>query len=189
MGKYSYSIASKHCANKPLSKANFSVFKLIQNQTENFHKKSKFLSNYNKFWVLQNCDPVISIIENINKRSKAKSISTYDFSTLYTKIPHDSLLERLFRIVDFVFEGGNRNFIRFSRKGEAYWHPSKSKKDPYFSKGSLKIAIRHLIENCFFTVGDIVMRQSIGIPMGIDPAPFWANLFLYTYEEEYIYLN
>ena len=26
----------------------------------------------------------------------------------------------------------------------------------------------------------------IGIQMGIDPAPFWANLFLYTYEEEYI---
>ena len=30
------------------------------------------------------------------------------------------------------------------------------------------------------------MRQCIGIPMGIDPAPFWANLFLYTYEENYI---
>ena len=30
------------------------------------------------------------------------------------------------------------------------------------------------------------MRQAIGIPMGIDPAPFWANLFLYTYENDYI---
>ena len=30
------------------------------------------------------------------------------------------------------------------------------------------------------------MRQAIGIPMGIDPAPFWANLFLYTYESEYM---
>ena len=30
------------------------------------------------------------------------------------------------------------------------------------------------------------MRQAIGIPMGIDPAPFWANLFLYTYEEKYV---
>ena len=25
-----------------------------------------------------------------------------------------------------------------------------------------------------------------GIPMGIDPAPFWANLLIYTYENEYI---
>ena len=28
--------------------------------------------------------------------------------------------------------------------------------------------------------------QSIGIPMGIDPAAFWANLYLYSYEEEFI---
>ena len=30
------------------------------------------------------------------------------------------------------------------------------------------------------------MRENIGIPMGIDPAPFWANLVLYTYEHDYI---
>ena len=35
-------------------------------------------------------------------------------------------------------------------------------------------------------VGNSLLRQKIGIPMGIDPAPFWANLFLYTYEKEYM---
>ena len=30
------------------------------------------------------------------------------------------------------------------------------------------------------------MCQVIGIPMGIDPAPFWANLFLYQYEQRYM---
>ena len=55
-----------------------------------------------------------------------------------------------------------------------------------FSKNTLKTAVRYLIENCFFSVGDRVFKQAIGIPMGIDPAPFWANLFLYTYEESFI---
>ena len=27
------------------------------------------------------------------------------------------------------------------------------------------------------------MKQAIGVPMGIDAAPFWANLFLYYYYE------
>ena len=31
-----------------------------------------------------------------------------------------------------------------------------------------------------------MLRQAIGIPMGIDPAPFWANLFLYAYESNYM---
>ena len=30
------------------------------------------------------------------------------------------------------------------------------------------------------------MKQMIAIPMGIDPTPFWAKLYLYSYEEEYM---
>ena len=30
------------------------------------------------------------------------------------------------------------------------------------------------------------MKQTISIPMGIEPAPFWANIFLHSYEEEYM---
>ena len=33
-------------------------------------------------------------------------------------------------------------------------------------------------------VGNLLLRQKIGIPMGIDPAPFGENLFLCTYENE-----
>ena len=43
--------------------------------------------------------------------------------------------------------------------------------------------MKHLIENCYFTVGQTVLRQAIGILMGIDPAPFLVNLYLYNYEE------
>ena len=35
-------------------------------------------------------------------------------------------------------------------------------------------------------VGNSLLRQKIGIPMGINPVPFWANLFLYTYENKYM---
>ena len=37
--------------------------------------------------------------------------------------------------------------------------------------------MQFLIEISYFTVG---------IPMGIYPAPFWANLYLYNYESKYI---
>ena len=39
-------------------------------------------------------------------------------------------------------------------------------------------------------VGNSLLREKTGIPMGIDQAQFaqafWANLFLYTYENGYI---
>ena len=87
--------AFKKCSTKKISKAVSSIFKLIYNQIFNFHKNAKFRSNYNKFWVLQNVDPVLDKLKAINKRKNAKSIATYDFSTLYTSIPHNDLIEKL----------------------------------------------------------------------------------------------
>ena len=77
-------IIPKSCSTKSLSKAFFNLSKLIYTQIENFHRKSKFLSNYSKFWVLKTVDPVIENISIMNKKKKAKSIATYDFSALYT---------------------------------------------------------------------------------------------------------
>ena len=68
-------IASKNCSTKPLSKTISSAFKLIYRQVEAFHTNSKYFSNYNKFWVLQNSDPVLSIVNHINSKKRAKSIS------------------------------------------------------------------------------------------------------------------
>ena len=112
-------IASKKCSTKKISKAVSSIFKLIYNQILNFHKNAKFLSNYNKFWVLQNVDPVLEKLKAINKRKNAKSIATYDFSTLYTTIPHNDLIEKLSRLVSFAF--GYSKYISVSKKFHASW--------------------------------------------------------------------
>ena len=89
------------------------------------------------------------------------------------------------KLIDFCFDGGKKKFIKIDNWGNAKWG-KKTKDSIGFTRNSLKVAVKHLIENCYFTVGNVVMRQAIGIPMGIDPAPFWANLFLYAYEVKYI---
>ena len=165
-------IASKQCATKQISTAVSNVFKLIYSQVERFHKKAKFLSNYNKFWVLQNSNPVLESLNRINRRKNAKSISTFDFSTLYTKLPHDKLIKELSEVIDFVFDGGNKQHIAISKHGKAYWSKAKPKSMVSFTRHSLKAAVKHLVQNCYFTVGNVVLRQAIGIPMGIEPAPF-----------------
>ena len=104
--KHRFIVASKSCSTKQLSTAVSNTFKLIHRQTENFHRNSKFDANYNKFWVIQNTDPVLATLNKINGKKSAKRISCFDFSTLYTNIPHDKLLEKLNDLVDFTFKGG-----------------------------------------------------------------------------------
>ena len=61
---------SKICSTKPLSKAVSNVFKLIYSQIENFHRKSKLLSIYNKFRILENVDPLIENVKIIIEKRK-----------------------------------------------------------------------------------------------------------------------
>ena len=113
-------IASKNCSTKSFSKAVSNVFKFIYFQIENFRRKSKLPSNYNKFWVLQNVDPAIESINIINRNKKAKPLATYDFSTLYTTLPHDKLIKRLCNVIDFAFKRGNRTHICISKNNVPY---------------------------------------------------------------------
>ena len=164
-------IASKNCSTKLLPKAVYNVFKLIYFQIENFLRKLKFLFNYNKFWVLQNVDPVIENISIINRKKKARSLAAYDFSTLYTTLPPDNSIKMLCNVIDFVFEGGNRTQICIFKNNVAYWG-KKSEDNIAFSKSTLKTSLKHLIQNCCFMIANSLLRQKICIPMGIDPAPF-----------------
>ena len=156
----------------------------------NFHAKSTFYINYNRFWIIENSSPIIDKLNKINEKKNAKDISTYDFSTLYTKLQHFDLVRVLKHIIDFCQKGGgkkedgNRKYISFS-KSEAFWCRKRSGK-MCFSISELKALTDHLITELYFEVGNLIFRQSIGIPMGIDPAPFWANLYLYKYECDHV---
>ena len=177
-------IASKQCTIKRLSKNITAAFKLLYKSVEKYHHKSKFYSGVNSFWVIQNSKPVIDNLNKLSNRKRAKSVSTYDFSTLYTNIPHDKLIETLNSVIDFSFKGRIQEKISVNSYGIANW--CKSSKHFVFDIKSLKKAVEYLIKNCYFAIGDQVFQQIIGIPMGSDPAPFFANLFLFFYEWQYI---
>ena len=109
---------------------------MIFDTVESFHNKSLFYSRLNRFWVAQNSFPVTEKLDKIYNKNNAKSISTFDFSTLYTKIPHDLLIQVLCEIIDFVFKGSVSNRIGFSEKS-VYW-TNKGVDKRFFTKANLK---------------------------------------------------
>ena len=187
--KARFIVAAKKCSLKKLAQTVTKVLKMFYKQIENYNKKSHFFSHVKTFWIIQNKDPVITAIKKLNDRNKAKSIATFDFSTLYTKIPHTKLKYVLNELTDFCFNGCITSKIVI-HKNEARWcHSSNSnlnKDKIQLDKDHVKDAIAYLLDNCFFSIGDNVFKQVIGIPMGSDPAPFMANLFLYYYESKFL---
>ena len=114
--KFRFIIAAPRCSVKPLSKAITSVFQQFYKQVENYNSKLRYYSSTKSFWVIQNNQPVIERLTALNRRGKAKCISTFDFSTLYTKIPHKKLLFVLNEITDFCFNG-KKDFLSVTPSG------------------------------------------------------------------------
>ena len=54
-------------------------------------------------------------------RKAAKRMSTFDFSMIYTKIPHDKLLYVLNKINDFPFKRGARDYVSVYNSGVVFW--------------------------------------------------------------------
>ena len=44
----------------------------------------------------------------------------------------------------------------------------------------------YLIDNIYIQVGSVVFKQAIGIPIGTDCAPLMADLFLFSFEFDFM---
>ena len=184
--KFRFIIASKRCTTKTVSKNLSSIFTLFQKQIDTYNKKSHYFSGIKQYWIVNNREPVLNAVKRSWARRTAKCVTSFDFSTLYTKIPHDKLIDVLNKIINFAFQGGTRSKISIHKSGTASWVTDKSNSTCIYTKQSIMDAVDFLINNCHFKFGDKLFRQAIGIPMGSDPAPAFANLFLYHYESSWL---
>ena len=152
--KARFIIASKRCTTKTLSKDMSAIFSLFQRQIDTYYKKKHYFSGYKHFWIVQNRDPVLQAVKRSAPRRSAKCVSSFDFSSLYTKIPHDKLLTVLSEIIDFAFKGGTRNKVSIGKSGKATWvHEDKISLRTY-SKDSIISAVSYLVRNSYFKLGE-----------------------------------
>ena len=176
--KARFFIASPKSSIKPLARTVTSVFRLFFRQIQTHNDKSRFFTAVNTIWVLQNNKPVTDAMNGLNKRRKATSVSTFDFSTLYTKLTPNKPLMVLNSFIDFCFDGGECKYITVNNYG-ARWVNNIKDNVICLNKQQIKDAVAYLLLNCYFTVGPKIFCQIIGISMGSDPAPFLPS-FSYT---------
>ena len=102
-----------------------------------------------------------------NSDTKAKNLGSYDFSTLYTSIPHNKLKSQISWVIEKAFKGMNKKYIKIN-KFCARWS-NKRNRNPdviFVDSDTLIKMIVWLIDNTYVRI------KVIGIPMGTDCAPF-----------------
>ena len=118
---------------------------------------------------------------------QASSLSTYDFSTLYTTLPHNLIKEKLLDLIERTF---------YKKEGELYlacndknaFFTSKDHHKGYqlWSCQNVCDALSFLLDNIYIRFGTKLYRQIVGIPMGTNCVPLVADLFLFCYERDFM---
>ena len=90
-------------------------------------------------------------------------------------------------VISKAYEGPGETYISVYSTSASFVNKHKKATKAYTNDQLIEM-INYLIDNCYVTCGDSLFRQKIGIPMGTDCAPFLANLFLYSYEHEWMML-
>ena len=113
-------------------------------------------------------------------------MSTYDFSTLYTTLPHNLIKEKLIDLIERTF---------FKKEGKLYL--ACNDKNAFFTSIDYRgyhlwycqnvcDALSFLLDNTYIRFGTKLYRQIVGIPMGTNCAPLVADLFLFCYERDFM---
>ena len=117
------------------------------------------------------------------------NIKSFDFSTLYTTFPHQKHKSRQASIIrnSFLHKNGNRRYkyVVLGREGPYFVKEHSDSKSKYTEEDIIKM-LEFLVDNIFVVFARKVFQQIIGIPMGTNCAPLLADLFLYSYEAEFI---
>ena len=116
---------------------------------------------------------------------QGSQVSSFDFSTLYTSLPHDLIKAKVLSLVNWCFNRESKSYLCTSLKAGFF---SNKKYDSYrcWSCAELCEAFTFLMENIYVQFDGMVYQQIVGIPMGTNCAPLIADLFLYCYERDFM---
>ena len=68
-------------------------------------------SNKNWFWSIKYSGEVLSKLKS--RGFRAKSLYTYDLSTLYTTLPHNLIKEKLLDLIEWIFKRALKSIVHF----------------------------------------------------------------------------
>ena len=133
----------------------------------------------------ENSGEVLSKLKDIGYQ--ATSLSTYDFSTLYTTLPHNLIKEKLIDLIEQTFyQKEGKLYIACNDKKAFFTSKDHYKGYHLWSCQNVCDALSFLLDNIYIRFGTELYRQIVGIPMGTNCAPLVANLFLFCYERDFM---
>ena len=138
----------------------------------------------NLFWSIKNSGEILNKLKS--RGFLASSLSTYDFSTFYTTLPHNLIKEKLTELIEQTFNREGSLYLACN-DNNAFFTSEQPKRYKLWSCQKMCDALHYLLDNIFIRFGSKLYSQIVGIPMGANCAPLVADLFLFCYERDFMF--
>ena len=135
------------------------------------------------FWPIKiSCE----VLNKLKSRGfRASSLSTYDFSTLYTTLPHNLIKDKLVDSIERTFQREGSLYIACNDRNAFFTSDAVRNYNLWYCQKVCE-ALTFLLDNIYITFGSKLYRQIVGIPMSTNCAPLVADLFLFCHERDFM---
>ena len=174
---------SSSCTTAELSKLLTSCLATVNNHVKRYCEKVYERSCKNLFWSIKNSGEVLNKLKS--KGFRATSLSTYDFSTLCTTLPHNLIKDKLINLIEWTFKRECLSYLACNER-QAFFTSGDTKRCKLWSCQNVYEALIYILDNIYIRFGTKLYRQIVGIPMVTNCAPLLADLCLFCYERDFM---
>ena len=103
-------------------------------------------SGKNLFWSIKHSGEVLNKLKS--RGFRATSLSTYDFSTLYTTLPHNLIKEKLINLIEWTFKREGSPYIACNER-QAFFTSEDTKRYKLWSCQNVCEALIYLLDNIY----------------------------------------
>ena len=164
------------CTTTVLSKLLTSCLTAVKKHWIRYYDTVYERDGINFFWSIKNSNDVLNKFKS--KNFQASKLSTYDFSTLCTTLPHHLIKDKLIDLINRTFIRENTQYLACNEEC-AFFTSDAYNNHNLWSCQKVCDALVYLLDNSFIRFGTKLYRQTIGIPMETNFAPLVADLFLF----------
>ena len=112
-------------------------------------------------------------------------MSTHDFSTLCTTLPHNLIKDKLKDLIERTFQREDSLYIACN-DGAAFFTSDAVRNYNLWFCQKVCEALTFILDKIYIRFGSKLYRQIVGIPMGTNCAPLVADLFLFCHERDFM---
>ena len=137
-----------------------------------------------QYWSINNTEQMLNKLNNCRQ---VFTVTSADFSTLYTSLEHDTVMVNMCSLIDLLFKNANKDYIHVNSKSWVnYSVQSSAATGKSFHKNEIKTLLEFIMKNTYVSFADIIFHQVKGIPMGGNASPLIADLLLSYLEFDYL---